>query len=373
MDLRRAIRTDTVDLEATTVETPMKTSHLVKEDVVPDLDDEQTEVPETALLLTTVAAVISSPKKKVTFDLNVTEYDPPSPFYDDDDDEDDPTSSSVDTTDDNRHFFFDGGDDEEEEGKEDGEIVNPTAAYPLNHRYQDCTDDADFEDDYYDEDLDLIDGVDDEEDEEGGEDEESYESYFSLPIYRAEEKDSNSVVLKDLNSIPPTTNLHQQPKKPQPTTLKLRRDKENLSAPKVEVEEEEVSVDTSLSSWLTPPKNKSTIQTFNNKEHSVYSSPSFSHSPAMQSPEERPILGALTVEDIKHSPISTKKMSPRKSPDVEMPIFGTVGSYWKCSGTDGVNDGGTTFTAAVKGIPNTTSKYREVRMPIVDYFNFGMC
>ncbi|KAG2311234.1 hypothetical protein Bca52824_022791 [Brassica carinata] len=60
---------------------------------------------------------------------------------------------------------------------------------------------------------------------------------------------------------------------------------------------------------------------------------------------DRPILCALTSEDIKQfSAASMPRKSPRKSPN-ETPIIGTVG------------DSG--FASSFKGITNTTSKYKE--------------
>jgi hypothetical protein len=92
---------------------------------------------------------------------------------------------------------------------------------------------------------------------------------------------------------------------------------------------QEASVDASLSTWLgssgTPESN------------SVRS-----YSPISR--EDRPILGALTVEDIKISSANSsprRSRSPSPSPD-DMPILGTVGAYWNCSakGADPVTRGG---------------------------------
>ncbi|AQL09505.1 hypothetical protein ZEAMMB73_Zm00001d048366 [Zea mays] len=92
---------------------------------------------------------------------------------------------------------------------------------------------------------------------------------------------------------------------------------------------QEASVDASLSTWLgssgTPESN------------SVRS-----YSPISR--EDRPILGDLTVEDIKISSASStprRSRSPSPSPD-DMPILGTVGAYWNCSAkeADPVTRGG---------------------------------
>ncbi|XP_027104598.1 uncharacterized protein [Coffea arabica] len=90
---------------------------------------------------------------------------------------------------------------------------------------------------------------------------------------------------------------------------------------------DEVAVDTSLSSWLmesdkTPPDGNSPGSVGNSAPKKTESPTSF---------EDRPILGVLTVEDLKQmskSATPSPRRSPRHSPD-EMPIIGTVGSYWR--------------------------------------------
>lgn len=95
-----------------------------------------------------------------------------------------------------------------------------------------------------------------------------------------------------------------------------------------------VTVDASLSNWLPSPE--------------IRSQGSFSP----ENLEDRPILGALTVEELEL--ISTKsspRSSPNKSPD-NMAIIGSVESLRSSQETGSVS--------SYKGIPNTTSKYREV-------------
>ncbi|KAJ0262633.1 hypothetical protein HA466_0031460 [Hirschfeldia incana] len=73
------------------------------------------------------------------------------------------------------------------------------------------------------------------------------------------------------------------------------------------------AVDASLSTWL------STSQTTTSGCSSV--------SVGVQSYDERPILGALTSEEIKQfSATNSPRKSPSRSP--ESPIIGTVGGYW---------------------------------------------
>ncbi|KAF2294894.1 hypothetical protein GH714_026878 [Hevea brasiliensis] len=94
---------------------------------------------------------------------------------------------------------------------------------------------------------------------------------------------------------------------------------------------QEIAVDASLSNWLGSSEN-TTI----NKPSTID-------------------LGALTVEELKQLSLSSSpRRSPSHSPD-EMAIIGTVGTYWNHSGSG--NDSGS--VSSFKGIPNTTSKYRE--------------
>ncbi|XP_037453121.1 uncharacterized protein LOC119323541 [Triticum dicoccoides] len=65
-----------------------------------------------------------------------------------------------------------------------------------------------------------------------------------------------------------------------------------------------------------------------------------------------PILGALTVEDIK---ISSANSSPSPSPD-DMPILGTVGAYWNCSGAKG---GGHDDSVTRGGFMKTRSRFGQ--------------
>ncbi|KAF9590981.1 hypothetical protein IFM89_000526 [Coptis chinensis] len=120
---------------------------------------------------------------------------------------------------------------------------------------------------------------------------------------------------------------------------------------------EELVVDASLSNWLgsseTTPSTKTSNLSIGN-ESAERSMSQRSNSP--RSHEDRPILGALTVEELIHfSATSSPRKSPSRSLD-EMPILGTVGSYWSHTGqaVDSSSSG-----SSYKGIPNTTSKYRE--------------
>lgn len=119
----------------------------------------------------------------------------------------------------------------------------------------------------------------------------------------------------------------------------------------------EIAVDASLSNWLssseTTPINKgSNTVSLNTTPEKIMSQGS---SNSMRSQDDRPILGALTLEEIKQfSASNSPRKSPSRSPD-EMPIIGTVGTYWSPTSSSAKDSRASSY----KGIPNTTSKYRE--------------
>ncbi|XP_054811513.1 uncharacterized protein LOC129312799 isoform X2 [Prosopis cineraria] len=96
--------------------------------------------------------------------------------------------------------------------------------------------------------------------------------------------------------------------------------------------QEEIGVDASLSSWLveieTTPDSK-------NAKNSVEASTTVSKRSSLspESHEDRPILGALSWEELRKFSVSSKasRRSKSRSPD-ETPIIGTVGSYWSYTG-----------------------------------------
>ncbi|KAK4282930.1 hypothetical protein QN277_014245 [Acacia crassicarpa] len=110
--------------------------------------------------------------------------------------------------------------------------------------------------------------------------------------------------------------------------LKVSNDKERHN--KFDDEnQEEIGVDTSLSSWLvTTPDSK-------NGTNSVGACTPISKRSSVSplSHEDRPILGALTVEELRKFSASSKpsRRPKSRSPD-ETPIIGTVGSYWSYTG-----------------------------------------
>ncbi|GMI66419.1 hypothetical protein like AT1G04030 [Hibiscus trionum] len=328
----------TVSLEQSSLGTPINSVKEVRDDKA-----------EEQLGFGSGSGSSSSSRKKVTFDTNVKTYE---------------------------HVLVDESADfdlhnEEEGGKklqvEKGEnLAKPresenssdssSNSYPPNHRYQNCRESDDEEDDELDyEESDLGDDEDDIEDDVGfNEGEAGEESIRGFP--RGRDGDVHPV-------LKPVENLDQWKAVKSKGSTALKLQKENLSLeqeePRVSTSldrSEEVSVDASLSNWLssretTPAKKSSTFDVCT-PERSV----SPGSIPMKMSPEDRPILGALTLEDInKFSASSVARRSPSRSPD-EMPIIGTVGTYWNHESITTTKD---SAAASFKGIPNSTSKYRE--------------
>lgn len=292
---------------------------------------------------------------------------------------------------------------------EDSSITSSLGSYPPNHRYQNCrdSDDEDEELDFGDSDVDE--DEDEDEDEDDGEidyeDEiieprrgafmdrgTSEEVNSPMPVSGLPEseiqplglnrnaRDRSGYVHSVLN---PVENLSQWKAVKAKGTPNMKPQKENFKfdqePPRISFSSEpafkelslsfkskndqsnkpkqEMGVDTSLSNWLvtpeTTPVNKTSSFAFSTLSPDRTTSQG---SNAMRSQEDRPILGALTVEEIRQfSASNSPRKSPSRSPD-EMPIIGTVGTYWKHSGTTKDSGSATSF----KGIPNTTSKYSEV-------------
>ncbi|XP_076942657.1 uncharacterized protein LOC143612592 [Bidens hawaiensis] len=117
---------------------------------------------------------------------------------------------------------------------------------------------------------------------------------------------------------------------------------------------QEPSVDASLSNWLVSTEKS----TSNNKQVGSFNpDPVSQESPSTtESIEDRPIFGALTVDELKQFSESTctPRKSSSRSPD-DKPIIGSVGSYWSQTGSAQ----SLSSVSSYKGIPNTTSKYRE--------------
>ncbi|XP_077229022.1 uncharacterized protein LOC143861940 [Tasmannia lanceolata] len=287
--------------------------------------------------------------------------------------------------------------------------LSTTGSYPSNHRYQNCitSDDEEpnnEEEAEYDSDFDDSDNDDDDDGDDGGE--ESFESYFSLPMDKEREISSTPVAKQEVKDsrpmcgspdgkskflangardrsqyvhsvLNPVENLSQWKAVKAKTAPLMHHKKENVDleqplhipfssepsfkAPKAQISsdsypslnvskhhpKQEISVDTSLSNWLISSEITSGKSTSQRSNSSI-------------NREDRPILGALTVEELKLSSVtSSPRRSPSRSPD-DIPIMGTVGSYWnhknQAMGSGSPHRSG----SETNGITNTTSKYREV-------------
>ncbi|KAG2262049.1 hypothetical protein Bca52824_069128 [Brassica carinata] len=247
---------------------------------------------------------------------------------------------------------------------------NSSSSFPSNHRYQNCRESDDEEEEDAVTDCDESDLEDIDDDDDGGlldEDyydddyEEKQNNWDNNKVYTEEiadnvlNKDKSNTSARDrtgyVNSVlNPIENLSQwkavkskgrtmqtQSRKENVTLISYQEHKLNaslsLEEPQVVVDElpsfslkpksrdeikkqrsqEVPAVDASLSTWL------STSQTTTSGCSSV--------SIGVQSYDERPILGALTSEEIKQfSATNSPRKSPSRSP--ESPIIGTVGGYW---------------------------------------------
>ncbi|KAI9187441.1 hypothetical protein LWI28_028174 [Acer negundo] len=111
-------------------------------------------------------------------------------------------------------------------------------------------------------------------------------------------------------------------------TFKLSTHSSVLSSDNKKVFDQEIAVDTSLSSWLvesetTPMSKTSTASVGNSPSHNA-------SKPRSQGDES--ISAALAFEELKQ--LSASSISPRRSrsQSPDEPIIGTVGSYWSCTG-----------------------------------------
>ncbi|XP_021888540.1 DNA ligase 1 [Carica papaya] len=337
----------------------------------------------------------SASKKKVTFDTNVKTYEHVWP------------DESID-------FSLEQEEEEEEEeetSKNREDLVKPTVSqycsddnnsvtsssgsYPPNHRYQNCRESDDEEDELDNEESEL------EDEDDGMLDDQDDDGYYEDMICRVkrvyteeiEEEEEGLKGMKEMGRnggardrsgyvhsvLNPVENLTQwkavkekgkgpPPLKPQKENLSLdeetqipfnlkessRSDHHQHQPKKSSLQE--VAVDASLSTWLS-----SSETTPMSKNSSINFKPSTPGSNSIRSQEDRPILGALTLEEIRQFSASSvsPKRSPSKSPD-ETPIIGTVGTYWNHT-VSSTMDPSSASAASFKGIPNTTSKYREDR------------
>lgn len=137
------------------------------------------------------------------------------------------------------------------------------------------------------------------------------------------------------------------------TIFKLYRKDSKENPKQKKLVDQEIAVDTSLSSWLaTPPMSKGSPS-------SVGNSPS-ARSLSPRSHEDRPILGALTVEDLEqHSASNTPRRSRSLNP-VETPLTGTVGSYWIHTGRVVESDSGSSSKGMLRTKKDEKMKWNSI-------------
>ncbi|XP_057439535.1 chitin biosynthesis protein CHS5-like [Lotus japonicus] len=248
-----------------------------------------------------------------------------------------------------------------EENNEDKGKATGSNHHVSNYRYQDCSDDG-YEDVNMEEQA----------------QEESSESLFSLSTdsirrFSSTEKAENEVnsiipadvsvpitneetqgrILDDSSVLNPIENLAQgsvikatvlQPPNDDkeninsvvqdvdiPTTPEpnLKLSNRNARQRKINDKKKEVGVDTSLSNWLADSE---TTPVSMNSTNSVGEQTPNGGRGSPWSREDRPILGALTVEEIKKFSVSASSRRTRSPSPDDTPIIGTVGSYWSHTG-----------------------------------------
>ncbi|KAL3849998.1 hypothetical protein ACJIZ3_011880 [Penstemon smallii] len=284
--------------------------HVITETPATDLDSELRNKPEGEVELS------PSPRKRVTFNSNVTMYEHVS------------VHESVDSLLDCNTKV----EKEKEEGlkrlsteshsvsEDDNSVITSVgSSYPPNHRYHNARDSDDEYGSYDDSDIDDLDELDDEDE---------YDEYDEDVVIAQTTNETNTRSDYISSVLNPVENITQwKAAKSKGTTNPLNPQKENLNtnleatfknspyslklkSDQLKSTNQEMAVDSSLSNWLVSPEIP-----MNNKT-------SF---------QDRPILGALTVEELRQNSIySSPRKSSSRSPD-EMPSIGTVGTYWNHS------------------------------------------
>ncbi|KAL6564502.1 hypothetical protein OROMI_015952 [Orobanche minor] len=382
----------------------LSTNETITNDLVPELRPIPDIMEQTS----------PSPKKKVTFNSNVTAYEH--------------VPSIRDSIDSLHERTTDVEKEEQKDSKasysiseEDSSIISSVASYPPNHRYYnardsddadddeaeeygdgDSDDDLDGEDDYDEYDEDIIDTkissheiwsepvlTESVESRTGNSSRGAMNEEVGSPIFPDEEiktfgsktnaRDRSDYINSVLN---PVENITQWKAAKSKGTHVLKPQKENLTTaassnppppPRISFSSEptfkkkqdqsksanqEIAVDASLSNWLAlpeiTPSKKTSFGGFETNTSGETVSKGCTTS--VRSFVDRPILGALTVEELRQvSASNSPRKSPSRSPD-EMPIIGTVGAYWSHSSSKNRSD---SADSSFKGIPNTNSKYRE--------------
>lgn len=313
-----------------------------------------------------------NPRKRVTFDSNITTYEQvlvdestdslrgDDKAFEKEEEESLKTNSQLDSlSEDNTSVI--------------SSVASSVACYPPNHRYHNVRDnDDEAEEEYGDSDLDDLDDYDDEDDHDDydidgqevwaesvltssresttenspvrvtNEEVESrvintglLEDEFERLAHKRNARDRSVYVNSVLNPIENITQwkaVKSKGVKPQKENFKQDSDQSKYR-------NQEIAVNASLSNWLVPSEGE--LETMSQGSNSVMSY------------EDRPILGALTIDELKQiAASSTPRKSPNRSFD-EMPIIGNVGTYWNRSDL-------AKSPESISSRKNTSSKYKEV-------------
>ncbi|KAD4584323.1 hypothetical protein R6Q59_036724 [Mikania micrantha] len=293
-----------------------------------------------------------STRKKVTFDVNVTTYEHVQVY--------DSTESLLERNENGETFPKSGQSCSPTWSTEGSDVMN-LGSYPPNYRYGNCIEsDDEVEDSDYEDEND--DGLDDDE-----EDDYDYENSIPIPSSESGIESSVNLVLKPVENLAQWKALKSKGTVTQsPSPLNFNTQKENASLNSIPFphnnQNQEILVDASLSNWIVSSEkntqNNKQVGCYNTDREPASSGKSFSQetTTTVKSIEDRPILGALTVDEFKQ--FSGSSCTPRKSPgrsQDDIPIIGSVGSYWSHTGSAH----SLSSISSYKGIPNTTSKYRE--------------
>ncbi|XP_057961891.1 uncharacterized protein LOC131153542 [Malania oleifera] len=322
-----------------------------------------------------------SSRKKVTFDLNVETYEEICPLH--------VLKNSQETN----------AEEEARKGKETSRepqcLLKNTPSYPPNYRYQNCSNSDDEYEGLNSEGSDFYD--DDDDDEQKLVQEETSGSLFSISIESraqvfptemddvevnspmpnrgSQEREKKTIMLNQIarnrsqhvhSALNPVENLSQWNEfKAGVTPLCKNQAKDNMNLEqgfdtsichsKLNPKHlgREVAVDASLSSWLVKPGTTPNAKTSTAWAGNSPPAERSANSSIVQG--DRPILGALTVEELKQvSRASSPRKSPRRHPD-DMPIIGTVGSYWSHTGQALDSDSG----SSCKGLSNASPRCTE--------------
>ncbi|XP_051141903.1 uncharacterized protein LOC127258890 [Andrographis paniculata] len=311
-------------------ESEITAEHFITESKSIALDSELRNKPEG------VEQLSPSPKRRVTFNSNVTAYDHVPVHESIDSQPDYATNADKEMPKDLKmsqrsHSFSEDN---------DNSATSSVRLYPPNHRYHNARDSDDEFDEYGDSDLDeLDDEVQYEEDSVSSENHSATKSQLSDSQehikfgLKTNPRDRNDYLHSVLDPVENVTQW--KAAKSKGSSFSLKPQKENTSAnfdarhipleqPQFSLKKgsdqlknpnQESAVDASLSNWLACPEPVVSKQILSESRSSDMSY------------EERPILGALTVDELKRISLS---LPPSRSPD-EMQIIGTVGNYWSHS------------------------------------------